>query len=1623
MARPPSRQLLSFLVTALALGGPGSQSAAQEEDFCGAMSITPLRVESADDALALDAAVNCADGGPVEAIWSGAVTIDTPISIGSGTSLSITAQDPALAEVRGGPQTRLFDVSSSGGLTLANLTLSGGSGDSGGAIRAISATVTLDSCVFEGNVATAGDGGAVWADGGELTMLGGGFSGNNASGSGGAMRAVDVALVVRGGTVFEENRATREGGALYCGGGENSTRAAGASCSLGEVVFTANQVGQENGVSIDVTSWTQLYGGGAAAFYRVAATITDSVFELNYAELSGGGLYGGAGSDMTVERCTFEENSTPGYGGGLAASSASLGGGTVVTNNSATDGGGVFGWDVQGLITFDEMTCEENTASGEGGCFYAAGGGLTTNSTTMRDNDGLTGGCIHADGFSEVSITGGEFTGCTSSGNGGFIYVSDGATATISGGTVSNCVAGRRAGVMYCSGDSFGFGGANCTITGGSFTDNRALEIGGAVVAWGTTSGGLTPTVVTITGGLFSNNTAKFYGGFIFLEELASLSCDGAIVQDNTAGDQGGAIYARDAIWVNSSCDLTGNAAPMGAAAYLTHVESATFEDHDITGTLASGVSGLYAAHTPVVARGVNFQMEADVPQGTPSCAVMLEGEASLVAEDCVFGGWNGEAVICNASPAAGSLVLESCDFRESSATMMVLSPNSDAEIRNAFVGDSTVENAATVNGSLVLVDRALSCEDPDACGAGGECVDSDLGVLCECLEDGVCLDGGGALSIGVKTEPPNVTYSPDPVYFELTMSAGADGTTPTIWNLSYEAEDLALQVVPSSGVLLPGDEVTVGVTGTPLQQDVGGEIVSRFVAASVGNATTADDELTVGVGEEAEVEVESSFFLCPAFQFAMPVGEDTEIECEQCDTTIEGSDGVDCSQPGATLASLPLREGYWRSSQASRVVHQCIHPDACVGGTQVSSSEDYCEDGYEGPYCAVCQEGYGKGAGSTCHACDSTKSRLLIAAGSLFILFELALLVLGVVFLVGGLDAVEGVRRQLTTSFTAKRFSPPVHEAAPSPLSENKTLGEPSGGSLPDLAPAFAAASTTAAGEALEDEQGNGVTGVALEQAPNRPADEVGENREVSASTIISSGLGGRSGCCGVGDKIKRWASKLPMDKLKIVVVVWQILTVFPSITGVDFPASYSRFLSWIDVVNFDLASLFVGSCILPALDFYQRLLLTTLAPIALAALLACTYWTAIRRAGASGILRKAAWSRHMAAGLLITFLVFTSTSTIAFKTFACDEEAVEGESFLRADYSLSCNTTKHTWYEVYAGFMILVYPIGIPLLYAYILWVNRELLNPRIQQVGRAEPDEEMAKSPPTCSSEERQLSMQETLERRLQNPDLVPSMFLWKDFGPNMYYYEVIECGRRILLTGVLVFIAPNTSAQAAAACIFAFLSLVGFELLRPHLDPADSWLYRLGCMIIFLTNFLALLIKVDSSSEGSRDVFAGILVAINVMLILAVLATSWFATQQSVDDHMEGETAFNVAVDMLTFEQLAAKSAGRSRTALQPPTASSQINHSPIEWEGGPAEPDTQSGHDEDGDDDDDDDHDESDPADDPESEQEDSSDMDLDVDMGLERAESLSSVLQQALAATANAAAVGKGRGLSSRQLR
>lgn len=91
----------------------------------------------------------------------------------------------------------------------------------------------------------------------------------------------------------------------------------------------------------------------------------------------------------------------------------------------------------------------------------------------------------------------------------------------------------------------------------------------------------------------------------------------------------------------------------------------------------------------------------------------------------------------------------------------------------------------------------------------------------------------------------------------------------------------------------------------------------------------------------------------------------------------------------------------------------------------------------------------------------------------------------------------------------------------------------------------------------------------------------------------------------------------------------------------------------------------------------------------------------------------------------------------------------------------------------------MIFVYPVGIPLFYAYLVYKNRRVLESARNEVARA-------------------------------------------PHKPGRFYYEVVKCLRRMLLTGVVVFIYPNTAAQVAVTLMIAF----SFAILSERLDPNVS-----------------------------------------------------------------------------------------------------------------------------------------------------------------------------------------------------
>ena len=201
-------------------------------------------------------------------------------------------------EVNGGGSYRIFEVSSTGDLTIENLTLRNGD--------------------------TSGDGGAILvASGGDLTVRD---------------------------SVFEDNDAGDEGGAIYAGAG---TLADGGRVEIDRTLFDNNDADDDGGaikvrfsrLVIEDSTFTNNSAdgfGGAIAVDEHNADISDTVFEDNHADARGGAIWTQDGSRLDVERSVFVQNSTDFIGGAIAIASDADDldiENSTFSNNSADDRG------------------------------------------------------------------------------------------------------------------------------------------------------------------------------------------------------------------------------------------------------------------------------------------------------------------------------------------------------------------------------------------------------------------------------------------------------------------------------------------------------------------------------------------------------------------------------------------------------------------------------------------------------------------------------------------------------------------------------------------------------------------------------------------------------------------------------------------------------------------------------------------------------------------------------------------------------------------------------------------------------------------------------------------------------------------------------------------------------------------------------------------------------------------------------------------------------------------------------------------------------------------------------------------------------------------------------------
>lgn len=313
-----------------------------------------------------------------------------------------------------------------------------------------------------------------------------------------------------------------------------------------------------------------------------------------------------------------------------------------------------------------------------------------------------------------------------------------------------------------------------------------------------------------------------------------------------------------------------------------------------------------------------------------------------------------------------------------------------------------------------------------------------------------------------------------------------------------------------------------------------------------------------------------------------------------------------------------------------------------------------------------------------------------------------------------------------------------------------------------------------------------------------------------------------------------------------------------FVSVANITYPNIYQGFLDAVDLVNLDLGWVLQAECLINV-TFHQRLILSTVGPLLGLAVIGAAYAVARRRHLCSeGPLSwtplTAVNQKYLSMVLLLTFVVYSSVSSVLFQTFSCDP-LDDGYRYLRADYRIRCDSPTHRALQVYAGCMILLYTAGIPVFYATLLLKRHKVL----MDVGLRDMD-------PTARS----------------------MSTLWNLYKPRRFYYELVECARRVLLAGVVVFMYPDTVAQVGIALMIAASFMVLCDVLAPYESVWDAWVSRLGHVIVFSSIYLALLLRIDVSNErlASQKAYEAILVAAHVVMVVIVLvqamvmSLNWF-----------------------------------------------------------------------------------------------------------------------------------------------
>jgi len=213
---------------------------------------------------------------------------------------------------------------------------------------------------------------------------------------------------------------------------------------------------------------------------------------------------------------------------------------------------------------------------------------------------------------------------------------------------------------------------------------------------------------------------------------------------------------------------------------------------------------------------------------------------------------------------------------------------------------------------------------------------------------------------------------------------------------------------------------------------------------------------------------------------------------------------------------------------------------------------------------------------------------------------------------------------------------------------------------------------------------------------------------------------------------------------------------------------------------------------------------------------------WSALQRARSSSL----------SGALYLLFFLHAPVSSRIFVYFLCDD--IDGKTFLRADFSLSCQEKEYKRFYSFVMFMMIIFVVGFPVL-IFLLLCNQR---------------------------------------KHLQTPTVRSSLgFLYASFRPNAEYWEVHELIRKLILMGALMLVY-HPQVRVALALMVCVISIATLNYFRPHKSSIVFSVAQASFLLTALKYLVAIILEGMKNSKD-REEFGAFLILVDVCFVVASL----------------------------------------------------------------------------------------------------------------------------------------------------